>query len=414
MIIYCILSKRSYEEGIGNFKVEYSADNKNGVENLQGITQLDEIIQTMIKAVEKGSRQISNICSKSRSEFDDLLSVLIDYKAEILEAVTEADRIEKEEKLARINLTEISRNMQTYEKKDIQDAHKDVQSLQTRLGKIRQRETELQQKRAHLEVELRRLNETVERSDKMASQVNMCLSLLSGSLQGVTYKLEELQLRQQLSMRIIKAQEEERLRVAREIHDGPAQLMANVVLRAEICEKLMDIEPDKVRKELRDLKEMVKESLHEVRKIIFDLRPMVLDDLGVVPTLRRFIAELQKRSPISVELVVLSGEEYRLPGPLEVAVFRIVQEALNNIFKHAGAKRAVVRLELQPRRINVSISDDGCGFETQRIMGMGEMDRDNFGLLGMKERVELLSGQIKINSKPGKGTEIQVTIPVKE
>jgi two-component system sensor histidine kinase DegS len=242
----------------------------------------------------------------------------------------------------------------------------------------------------------------------------MALNLLSGSLQGVTVKLEELQLRQQLSLRIIKAQEEERLRVAREIHDGPAQSMANVVLRAEICEKLMNVEPEKVKAELQDLKTMVKESLQEVRKIIFDLRPMALDDLGIVPTLRRFIAEIQKRGDrdISIELIVLGGEAQRMSGVLEVAVFRLVQESLNNILKHASANRAVIRLEILPQQVNVSVSDDGCGFNTDGILQNRQVEC--YGLLGMRERVDLLDGQMKVSSSPGKGTEIHISIPVKE
>lgn len=322
------------------------------------------------------------------------------------------DRLEKEEKLARLYLMEVNRNFQAYSEKDIQAAYMDAQHIQVQLGLMRDREKQHRQKRDQLEKTIRRITETLDKAEKIESQVGLALTLLSGGLHDVTLKLDELQLRQQLSVRVIKAQEEERLRVAREIHDGPAQSMANVVLRAEICEKLMAVEPDKVKEELYDLKEMVKESLHEVRKIIFDLRPMVLDDLGVVPTLRRFIAELQKRNTLSIELVVLGGEGRRLSGALEVAVFRIVQEALNNIIKHAGARRAVIKLEVLPGRLNISIADDGCGFEADPFLNDSNMDC--FGLLGMRERVELLDGQMKISSQVGKGTEIFVTIPIKE
>ncbi len=375
---------------------------------------LDQILQPVIDSVAEGSQKIKAIDSNVKEQREKLLTEIIDHKSEVLEVVTEADRLQNEEKQAQLHLTQVKNNMDAFNREDIKAAYEDAQHLQVKLHEMRKKERNLQQNLDKMEAQLRDINENAQKTEKMAAQTSLALNLLTGSLQGITYKLEELQLRQQVSMRVIKAQEEERLRVAREIHDGPAQSMANVVLRAEICEKLMDSEPEQVRQELRDLKEMVKESLQEVRKIIFDLRPMVLDDLGVVPTLRRFITELQKRLPISVEFVVLGGEERRLPEVLEVAVFRIVQEALNNIFKHSKAKRAVVRLEVLPRRINIGISDDGCGFETQKIMGMGDVDRDNFGLLGMKERVELLTGEIKINSRPGKGTEIQVNIPVKE
>ena len=155
-----------------------------------------------------------------------------------------------------------------------------LNSIQKQLLKMYEEEEENQQRLKELEAALLQLNETLTKAEKLEGQTELALQLLSGDLQHTNVKLDELQLRQQLSLRIIKAQEEERLRVAREIHDGPAQSMANVVLRAEICEKLMALEPEKVKEELHDLKAMVKESLQEVRKIIFNLRPMVLDDLG--------------------------------------------------------------------------------------------------------------------------------------
>lgn len=378
---------------------------------MQELKQLDHVIKATISAVEQGKSQIVSIATNAREQRDELLAKLVELKKDTLDVISQVDRLEREEKLARFHLMEVNRNFARYTEKDIQNAYEEAQHVQLQLSQMREREMQHRQRRDQMEMMLRRANQTLEQAEKLESQVGMALQLLSGGLQGVGLKIDELLLRQQLSLRIIKAQEEERLRVAREIHDGPAQSMANVVLRAEICEKLMTVEPDKVRGELHDLKEMVKESLQEVRKIIFNLRPMVLDDLGIVPTLRRFIAELQKRTEMNIEFVVLGGEEERLASVLEVAIFRIVQEALHNIQKHAGAKRCVVKLEIIAGRVNISISDDGCGFDTQNVLSAADMEC--FGLLGMRERVELLDGQIRIGSVPDRGTEIQVSIPVK-
>jgi two-component system sensor histidine kinase DegS len=172
----------------------------------------------------------------------------------------------------------------------------------------------------------------------------------------------------------------------------------------------MALEPEKVKEELHDLKAMVKESLQEVRKIIFNLRPMVLDDLGLIPTLRRFISELQKHTKLTIELVVLGGDNQRLPNTLEVAVFRIIQEALNNICKHAQAQRCLVKLEMLPKRLHILVSDDGCGFDPDLS---ANAKTESFGLLGMRERVELLKGEMEITSAPGSGSEIQIMIPIK-
>lgn len=379
--------------------------------NLHELKKLDVAIKQTISAVEQGRDQIADIANGFRVQRDEIISRLVELKSEILEVITRVDRLEREDKMARLYLMKVNANFARYTEKDIQAAYEEAQHIQLQLTAMREREKQSREKRDQLELILRRVNETLVKAEKLESQVGAALQLLSGGLQGVTGKIDEMQFRQQLSMRIIKAQEEERLRVAREIHDGPAQSMANVVLRAEICEKLMVIEPEKVKGELHDLKEMVKESLQEVRKIIFNLRPMVLDDLGVVPTLRRFITELQKRSTISIELVVLGGEEQRLASAFEVATFRIVQEALNNIQKHANAKRCVIKLEILTKRVNIAIIDDGCGFNPEDLMD--NANKDSFGLLGMRERVELLYGQLRISSVPGKGTEIHVSIPLK-
>lgn len=378
---------------------------------MRDVKSLNQIIQNTIAAVEKGCEQINSIADSSRQQRAELQTKLVNDKGEILEAAAEVERLEKEEQVSRLHLLEVSRNFSCYSEQEVQAAFQDAQHIQARLQMMRERENQFWQRREQLENVLNGTVETAEKADKLVSQVGMALNLLSGSLQGVTVKLEEIQLRQQLSLRIIKAQEEERSRVAREIHDGPAQTMANVVLRAEICEKLMDAEPGKVRQELKDLKDMVKESLNEVRKIIFNLRPMALDDLGIVPTLRRFISELQKREKISIELSVDGSETQRLPSVLEVAIFRIVQEALNNVYKHARASRIIIRLLLRPEQVGVLIRDNGCGFETGSVMN--HKGKDSFGLLGMKERVELLAGDLDISSAPGLGTEIKVTIPLR-
>ncbi|HHX74833.1 MAG TPA: histidine kinase [Firmicutes bacterium] len=380
---------------------------------MQDIKRLDHTIKHMLLTIERGRNQIINIARDSRRQRDELMARLVEVKGEIVSIITESDRLERDFKLARHYLIEVNRNFQLYSEREIQVAYEEAQHLQLQLTAMREREEQLRKQRAHLENMLRHATETLSRAEKLENQVGLAIQLLSGDLHSMTVKLDELQTRQQLSLRIIMAQEEERQRVAREIHDGPAQSMANVVLRAEICEKLMDLEPEKVRQELHDLKTMVRESLQEVRKIIFNLRPMVLDDLGIVPTLKRYLVELQKRTDIVMELVVLGDEEQRLPSALEVAIFRIVQEALNNTVKHSAAGRCVIKLEILAGRVNIVVSDDGCGFDTQQVLEAAGGEYDSFGLLGMRERVQLLAGKIDIRSAPGKGTEISITIPTK-
>ncbi|HZK25523.1 MAG TPA: histidine kinase [Oscillospiraceae bacterium] len=377
---------------------------------MQDYNQLEQVSTKLLAAVVEGRKQIITLVKQARAEKCVMMAELVELKADILKVITQADRLEQDYKLARKHVLAVNGNFTKFTDQEIQIAYEEAQHLQNQLIKMHEGEVSNQQQQKELEANLLELNEKLNKAEKLEGQTDLALQLLGGEIQNTNAKLDELQLRQQLSVRIIKAQEEERLRVAREIHDGPAQSMANVVLRAEICEKLMVLEPEKVKEELHDLKAMVKESLQEVRKIIFNLRPMVLDDLGIVPTLRRFISELQKHAKLTIDLVVLGGEESRLPKTLEVAIFRIVQEALNNINKHAQAQRCIIKLEILPNRLNISVIDDGRGFDTQLFT---TTNTESFGLIGMRERVELLRGEMEITSAPGSGTEIQIIIPIK-
>jgi two-component system, NarL family, sensor histidine kinase DegS len=209
------------------------------------------------------------------------------------------------------------------------------------------------------------------------------------------------------SRQVFQIIEEERMRIARDMHDGPAQSMANLVLQAEVLEKLLLKDPAAVVTELIDFKSVVREALDETRRLIFDLRPMTLDDLGLVPTLRRFVKEYGDKSGI-VARFHLVGEERRLPGNYEAVLFRIVQEALANARKHANARGVDVTVTLQPHRAVAVVKDDGDGFDVAATEARQGRTR-NLGLISMRERADLEKGALEIRSQLGKGTEVRVT-----
>src|ERR1700716_864606 len=212
------------------------------------------------------------------------------------------------------------------------------------------------------------------------------------------------------SRQVFQIIEEERRRIARDMHDGPAQSMANLVLQAEILERLLDRNPKQLVTELAEFKNSVRNALEETRQLIFDLRPMTLDDLGLVPTLRKFIKEYGDRYGLSTRFNVV-GQERRLPGNTEGVLFRIIQEALTNVHKHARAKMAEVTMNLQPNRVSVVIKDDGQGFDVARTEANLHKNK-NLGLLSMRERAELEKGTLEIRSQPGRGTEVKVEVPL--
>jgi len=163
----------------------------------------------------------------------------------------------------------------------------------------------------------------------------------------------------------------------------------------------------RAKKELADLREQVRMCLKETRKIIFDLRPMTLDDLGLVPTVKRFLDTAKERSGI-IPAVRLLGEERRLDSYVEVGLFRTIQEAVNNVEKHAQASVINIVMEFRRDMLTVTIEDNGKGFDTAESVGS-----ESFGLVGMRERINLLNGELLIKSVKGTGTKITIKIQLK-
>ena len=184
--------------------------------------------------------------------------------------------------------------------------------------------------------------------------------------------------------------------------------MANVIIRSDIAERILDQgRIEEAKEELRSLKEMVRIALGDVRKIIFDLRPMALDDLGLIPTLRKYVNDFGQRYQLHTELLIL-GEDQRLPTSIEVVTFRMIQEAMNNVAKHAGANKVQVQLEFSGEQVIGVVKDDGLGFEQKKRTG-----EPSFGIMGMKERMKLLDGKLAIHSATGEGTSVIFSIPIK-
>ena len=372
---------------------------------------LDRIVKETLKAIEQSKVQIYDIAENTRLEMARVKQELEQVKEEMNGIIKEVDRLEVLEKKARIRLVEVSSDFQKYHEKDIKEAYEKAYSLQVELIKCREREKLLRYRRDHLEVSLKRLENTTQRAEKLVSQIGVVFNFLSGALQDLNTVIGEMQQTQAMAVSIIKAQEEERQRVAREIHDGPAQSLANIVMRAEFCKKLLDKDPEKVPGELTSLQEIARSSLTEIRKIIFDLRPMLLDDLGLIPALQRYTGIYAEQYGINVEFLSL-GEQKRLEGPVEIALFRMVQEALTNIRKHSRASRALVKVEMHDKKINIVVKDNGVGFNPEKIP-LAEGSK-GYGLVGMKERALLLGGSFLISSAPGKGTTVSISIPVEK
>lgn len=372
-------------------------------------TMIDRAIDATLKAIEEGREQIFTIAEEARQEYEKLKEELGKVQKRVEESVAKVDQLEAAYFQARYRLMEVSRDFGLHSEERIKTVYQEAHRLQTELIVEREREGQWRVRRDELQRRLKSLEQLIQRAENLVSQLSLAYRYLSGDLQNISTVLQSAEEKRFLGIQVIQAQEKERMRVAREIHDGPAQMMANVALRAEICERLLDRDLNRVRVELRELKEMVRTSLKEVRQIIFDLRPMSLDDLGLFPTLRNYIGHLQDRGKTEIHFKIF-GKVRRFPSSFEVAVFRIVQEALNNALRHAEASEVMVKVELLSEGIRIHIRDNGKGFDVEQVMAKRE--DGHFGLLGIQERIQLLGGDMKIHSTPRKGTQLIFSLPI--
>lgn len=204
---------------------------------------------------------------------------------------------------------------------------------------------------------------------------------------------------------IIQAQESERQRLSRQMHDGPAQALSNFILQTEIAMRLLDVDAAQARQELNNLKASAMSTFQKVRNFIFELRPMMLDDLGLAPTLKRYADTFKEQTGIDISLTV-SGQERRFESYIEVMIFRALQELLGNAARHSQSSMLKVLVDMGGAAVKVNVDDNGKGFDPE-ILKQG----NSLGLNLIRDRVEMLGGTFELDSVIGKGTRITFTIP---
>ncbi|ASK62718.1 histidine kinase [Virgibacillus phasianinus] len=369
---------------------------------------LDGVVDEMIEVVENSKDEIFNISEESRKEYELLTQGLLETRNQVIEHINNGDRLEQKVRFSKKKLTEVSKYFERYSESEIREVYENTHAMQTELAMLQQQEIALREKRDELERRLLVLDQTINRAEGLAGKITVILTYLNDDFKQVNELIENAKEKHEFGLKIIEAQEEERRKISREIHDGPAQMLANILLRSEIVDRTFrEGDMDHVRKEISSMRKMIRTSLYEVRRIIYDLRPMALDDLGLVPTLKKYIANVAEYTGIKIEFVAV-GEERRFNQKYEVAFFRLVQEAVQNSIKHAEATHIIVKLEIKKKNIVMIVKDNGQGFDPSV-----KTDK-SFGLIGMRERVDMLDGSFKINSVIKEGTSIIISVPHKE
>jgi len=334
---------------------------------------------------------------KTRRELNEIEALL-------RQTSNEVEKLQQRELTVSNRLRDLDVNIDRYSKADIKNFYASAQEVQMRLLTMRSQLEQLQY----------RQQAAKQRQSQVFALITALEPLLgvaapAGNAPGMIGS-------DQLIADIIQAQEKERLRISLQMHDGPAQSMSNLVLRAEICQRLLDRDVEMARAELGALKNAINATLQDTRRFIFDLRPMILDDLGLAPTLRRYVQQVSEKNKLDINLMV-QNLDMRLPSHYEVAIFRFIQESLNNVIKHANATQARVLVSVRDdvggtRMIHVSVEDDGSGFHVSDVLA-DDSGRRNMGIATLRQQVEtLLRGEFGIESAIGRGTRVEALIPL--
>jgi len=319
----------------------------------------------------------------------------------IRQQTSEVDKMAQQNVEITNRLRQIENNIDTVPREDIQNTYNAAQSAQGRLYTMRNQLEILETKR-----------DTKKEYQAMLNRIIGLLSQLdSGAESGVPGAGNvEFTPAQSMVVRIIEAQETEKEKLARQMHDGPAQRLTNLILQAEICQRLFKRDPARAEEELENLKTAVNTTFQRTRTFIADLRPMMLDDLGLVPALRQYMGAWSDKTGIPAEFSFSGREQTRLASYNEVTIFRAVQEFMNNAAAHANPSRLTISLNLDGNVAQAIIEDDGVGFDVDEAIAASEAQK-TIGISTMMERVQMLGGTLNIESVFGRGTKVVIEIP---
>ncbi len=311
----------------------------------------------------------------------------------------EIEKLQQRQTDATSRLRQVEANIESYSNTEIKSTYAGAQDAQLRLFMMRSQLEQLQNKQRVLQ----RYRSQLTKIDLLASQASEAVGDVETPVAGTGAGDDP-----QAIVHIIEAQEAERQRISRQMHDGPAQSLTNLILQAEIVERMFDSDPARARAELGNLKNAANTTFQRIRDFIFDLRPMMLDDLGLLPTLKRYVQTFEGKTHLSVPLTTLG--ERALSPHLEVTIFRTAQELLSNVAQHAHASRAQVTLDLQSDPILLTVEDDGSGFDVAPVLAAARQ-RGGSGLTNLDKRIGMLGGRVVFHSGTGRGTQVRVELP---
>jgi two-component system sensor histidine kinase DegS len=374
------------------------------------IGHINDIIKKIIKQINNSREQILELVDNARLEYENLKTELALIRKDIDKVINEVDALEIQDKLMRKKLVEVSKKFNSFNEDEIKSVYEKASEIRVKFIMKQNEEKQYRVRRDTLEIALKKSVKNIDNSEKVVNQISIAMGYLEGDILSVLEGADKSS-EMFIGIKILEAQENERKRISRDIHDGPAQHIANIIMKSDICTIIIQKDLNAGLKELADLKESVKVALKEVRNIIFDLRPMSLDDLGLNKTIEQVVKSVSEDFNIDIKLK-LKPMQTEVESIIQVAVFRIIQEIFNNIKKHSKAKQVEVKLDYGTKYLRLLISDNGIGFDVEETLKRVKTKGNSYGLIGILDRVKQLQGEIHIESSSGAGSVYNVVLPV--
>lgn len=383
-----------------------------------GEKNLESLIDKTVDDILRNNGYIFEIYEQVCSEIVLLRSQLEEIEVEIAQLIPEVDARQRYEKHLRQSLMGASAKCNHQIANEI---YLELEQVQRELREMDKKEKSYRKRRDSMQRRLIRFEEMEKKAKKSVSAIGAVATFLSTQIRGISVNLRELEGHVYIDEKIIGAHEYERLRISRELHDTVAQTLARTIQEVYICEMTMDRGMEKESRDaLFNIKEGVKEGLANVRQAIFDMRPMSIDDQGILGAVYELTGVTSRKYGIAINYQVgknpnapFDDRNLPLSKAKEVAVYRIVQESLTNIIHHAEATKVDVNVLIARDALNVMIKDNGKGFDSDKLLNftLKDINNEHFGVLGMIERAKQIGAEFTIRSKEGDGTTCRLRMP---
>jgi len=377
------------------------------IKGLKLLQQLDEVFSQITETLQKSLEDIFEINQNCEKQCIQLETEIQEINQQIEQVIEIGNKYERLARQARLRLMEVSKLFDVTTEENIKNAYDTAQALQIKLQQARQQESFLKLRREEIENQIRQYRSIFKKAENLLNSTSIALKLMQSSADKLSDTIEQVNRKNQLELWIVETLEAERRKIARELHDGPAQSLASMLIRLDLIMRMIPEDDIHIRHELQNLKAIGTESLTDVRSIMYDLKPTLVHDQGLSNTFKDYFNEYEAKYDFVIDYVVF-GQQRQYDLALEVGLFRLVQEAITNVRKHAGVNKALVKMEDSGSLLTVVIKDEGCGFDPDEI----SQQRESYGIMGMKERVQLFGGELQILSQPGEGTQIIIKVPL--